>query len=168
MFTIRDICAIAIQIERNGEQSYRLASQKTNDAQLAQLLNWIADEERCHLQWFESLQFESEEISTDAEIASMGRSLLQDMMKSQTFSLEQNRLLASKDIHELLTQSISFEHDTIVFYEMLRAFIDEANTLEQLNNVIDEEHNHVTQLEKLAQRYSKKQSGAKRRHSVRD
>lgn len=168
MFTIKDICAIAVQIESNGEQSYRSAGLKTNDAKLVQFLNWMADEEQRHLQWFESLQLKSEGTSTDDEIAAMGRSLLQEMMKSQTFSLEQDKLLASKDIHDMLAQSIAFENDTILFYEMLRAFIDDPETLEQLKRVIDEERNHIVQLERLIERYSKKQSGADRRHSVRD
>jgi len=162
MFTLTDICNIAIQIERNGEMTYRSASRKISDEQLAQMLAWMADEEARHAQWFRTLNADInlKPSSEHVRIETMGSSLLQEMMKNQTFSLDDTALLAADDILGLLSQSIEFEQDTILFYEMLRSFIDDDDTIDQLNAVIAEEHGHIEQLERLRTIYrSKRKEG---------
>jgi rubrerythrin len=149
MFTITDICNIAIQIERNGEMAYRSAALKSPDPQLAHMLNWMADEEVRHAQWFESMQPAAKASGEYDELETMGRSLLQEMMKNQTFSLDENRLTELDDIVHLLTRCVEFEQDTILFYEMLRSFVDETEVVEQLDAIIAQEHGHVDQLERL-------------------
>ena len=153
MFTVSDICKIAIQIERNGEKTYRSASRRTDDAQLTRALQWMADEEARHAQWFKSLDLKFKGSPEQDEMETMGRSLLQEMMKDQTFSLDDARLLATHDILDLLNQSVEFEKDTILFYEMLQSFIDDDDTLEQLATVIAEEQGHVAQLQRLQSGY---------------
>jgi rubrerythrin len=155
MFTLNDICDIAIQIERNGERIYREAGKRSDDLRMAQLFNWMADEERRHGQWFQDLRLPSRVSPEHEEIESMGRSLLQEMMENQPFSLEDNRMLTVIDLSSLLDLSIEFEQDTIMFYEMLRSFIDEAETGEQLDRVIAEELDHVRQLELMRGIYAK-------------
>jgi rubrerythrin len=159
MFTLNDVCNIAIQIEHNGERIYRAAGKRTDDPQMAQIFNWMADEEMQHAQWFESLHLPSPVPQEHQEIESMGRSLLQEMMKDQAFSLENDRMEAVADLAGLFELSIEFEQDTILFYETLRSFIDEADTVEQLNRVIGQEHGHVRQLESLKGIYVRKSEG---------
>jgi rubrerythrin len=149
MFTLNDICSIAVQIERNGERIYRAGSKGAEDPKVAQMLNWMADEEMRHAQWFENLQLPSRETQSHEEIESMGRSLLQEMMKDQTFSLQDDRMQSVADLAGLFDMSMEFEQDTILFYETLRSFIDDADTAAQLNRVIDEERDHLRQLESL-------------------
>jgi rubrerythrin len=156
MFTLNDIRNIAIQIERNGEQAYRAAAKKADDPQIGQMFAWMADEELHHLQWFKALQVPSQASLAHDEIETMGRSLLQEMMKNQTFSLENDQLQSITDISGLLVLSLEFENDTILFYEMLRAFIEESETIEQLNVIIAEEQGHVEQLERLKAIYAGK------------
>jgi len=159
MFTLNDIRNIAIQIEHNGEQIYRSAGRRAHDPQLAYMFNWMADEEMHHAQWFKALQVPSQKSLEHDEIETMGRSLLQEMVKDQTFSLEDQQLQSITDISGLLALSLEFEHDTILFYEMLRAFIEATETIEQLNLIIAEEHGHVQQLERLQTIYAGKLKG---------
>ena len=159
MFTVNDICDIAIQIERNGERIYREAAKRSDDLQMAQLFNWMADEERRHAQWFQDLRLPSRVPPEHEEIESMGRSLLREMMENQPFSLEEDRMQAVADLSSLLNLSIEFEQDTIMFYEMLCSFIDEAETREQLNRVIAEELGHVRQLELMRGIYAGNNGG---------
>ena len=156
MFTRNDIRNIAIQIESNGEQVYRSASKKTDDPQLAQMFAWMADEEMRHGQWFKALKVSTQASPAHEEIETMGRSLLQEMMKNQTFSLEDAQLQTITDISGLLVLSLEFENDTILFYEMLREFIEDSETIEQLNAIIAEEQGHVRQLERLKTIYADK------------
>lgn len=156
MFTLNDIRNIAIQIERNGEKVYREAGKKADDPQIAHIFYWMADEEMRHAEWFRALQVSPRTSLEHDEIETMGRSLLQEMMKNQTFSLETEQLQAVMNISDLLTLSLEFERDTILFYEMLRAFIEEDETVEQLNAIIAEEHGHVEQLERMKHIYAQR------------
>ena len=146
MFTTNDIRDIAIQIERNGEKTYRWASRNTRDAELSRLLEWMADEELRHVRWFEALTVEADALGEDNQIETMGRSLLQEMVQNQTFSLQEDQLLSARDLNDLFSQALEFEQDTILFYEMLQSFIDNDDTLAQLNSIIAEERAHVAQL----------------------
>lgn len=151
MFTITDICDIAVQIERNGEATYRQASEQAGDLELARVLGWIADEERRHAEWFEAMR--AEEIPAQgehAQVEAIGRALLRDMLENQTFSLEYDHLTHEGALEGLITQSIEFENDTILFYEMLRGFMEDSQAIQHLDLIIAEEHGHVTMLEKFA------------------
>ncbi len=46
MFTLTDICNIAIQIEKNGAETYLNASKTVKDPELAKALAWMASEEK--------------------------------------------------------------------------------------------------------------------------
>lgn len=153
MYTIEDIRDIAIQIERNGEKTYRSAGEQATDAQLAGLLFWMADEEHRHAKWFENLAVKDRIVLPEhRDMEAMGRSLLQEMVKNQTFSLNAEQLEASGNMEELLTQSMDFEQDTILFYDMLKSIIDDKQTAAQLDMIIDEERGHVKLLKKLRKR----------------
>lgn len=160
MFTLSDICTIAVQIERNGERIYREGGRRAGDPQMAQMFNWMADEEMRHAQWFEGLNLGSRVPPGHEEIESIGRSLLQEMMKDQVFSLDDDRMQAVVDLTGLFELSMEFEQDTILLYETLRTFIDDADTLAQLDRVISEEHGHLRQLESLKGLYAVKREGS--------
>ena len=149
MFTITDICNIAVQIERNGEQTYLSAAEKTSDPEFAQLFKDMAHEERCHANWFESIRSGQEVSPEQKELESMGRQLLQDMVSDQTFSLDLNKLAAAEDSDEILEQFISFEEDTILFYDFLKNIIDDEGTKQSLVEIIEEEKKHTQHIKKM-------------------
>ena len=154
MYTIEDIRDIAIQIERNGERTYRLASEKAVDTELAKLLSWMADEEERHGGWFEGFAADRQVFQENFEMEAMGRSLLREMVKNQTFSLNGEKLDAAEDVIALLTQSLNFEKDTIIFYNLIESFIDDPKTSEQLSIIVEEERGHVNELKKLKKKFS--------------
>jgi rubrerythrin len=150
MFTIADISDIAVQIEENGEATYRKAAANCNDTGLADLLNRMANEERQHAKWFRKLnQSREASDSEQREMESMGRELLREMVKDQTFSLDADKLTKAENLHDFLEQSIAFEHDTVVFYEMLQGFIEDAQVRFQLDRIIAQERDHIHQIETL-------------------
>jgi rubrerythrin len=79
----------------------------------------------------------------------MGRDLLREMVKDQTFSLDADKLSKAENLHAFLEQSIAFEHDTVVFYEMLQGFIEDAQVRFQLDRIIAQERDHIHQIETL-------------------
>ena len=154
MYTAEDIRQIAIQIEHNGEQTYRSAAQRATDGEVARILNWLADEERRHAKWFESLPRDTKEIPSEyLEMEALGRSLLKEMVENKTFSLEDERFDSAIDVVEILNQSLEFEQDTIMFYGMLKAFMEDQRGVAQLDLIINEEHGHVNVLKKLKDKF---------------
>ncbi len=149
MFTVTDICNIAIQIEQNGAEIYRNASKAVKDPKLAKALADLAKEEENHAEWFKSIQSDQILTTEQKEMEAIGRSLLQDIVKNNSFSLDEKTLENANEPGELITQSIELEQDTILFYEILLDFLDNDQTIEQLKIIIREEQNHITKLETM-------------------
>lgn len=149
MFTLSDIRNIAVQIEQNGEETYRRAANQVSVPELARVLNWMADEEKHHGELFAAIIANKTLTAEQAELETMGRSLLQDIVRGQTFSLEQQRLGQAINLNDLINQSIEFETDTIGFYEFLAGFFDDAEAVAQLNGIIEQEKGHVRQFEQM-------------------
>ena len=149
MFSIAEIIAIAVQLERNGEKTYRKALEASEDAGLNDLLQWMADEEGAHAEQFSQLQ---EKIADDEEshlVQKMSDSLVDTFIKGQTFSLEEVIFSDLKDSGELIETFIEFEKDTILFYDMLKSFILDEKIIQQLECIIQEEEIHVEKLQGL-------------------
>jgi len=149
MFTLADIRNIAVQIERNGEETYRKASQLARDPEIAKTLAWMAKEERHHAQWFETIRSAKPLTQEQRDIEAMGRTLLQNMVKDSTFLLDPKELERSETVREVLAISKTFEQDTIVFYEFLLGFLEDEASIRQMNVIIEEERNHICELERL-------------------
>lgn len=149
MFTLSDIRDIAVQIERNGEATYRLASKTAPSTQVAEVLVKMADDEQKHLQWFENLSGGVQITPEDQQIIEMGQALLRGMLENQTFSLDSDRLAAENNVEQIISQAVEFEHDTILFYEMLRGFIDKPEVAAHLDDIIAEERTHIDQLNRM-------------------
>jgi rubrerythrin len=149
MFTLSDLRDIAIQIERNGVEAYRSASQRIVDPEIAAVVALMAEEELRHLNWFKQLSTGVNAPSEHPEIEAMGRSLLKEMMESRTFSLGSEPLQRAVDVSAVLSQSLGFEEDTILFYNTLGAFIETPAAKDQLEEIIAEERRHVEMIERM-------------------
>ena len=73
-------------------------------------------------------------------------------MGDQAFSIKDADFSKTEDINSLLELSVEFEKDTALFYEMLSAFIDDEETLNQLDKIIEEEKRHVQLLEEFLEK----------------
>ena len=154
MYTLEDIRQIAIQIEQNGEQAYRSAAGRADHPEVAKVLNWMADEEHRHGKWFADMPTDARQTPSEyEEMEEIGRSLLKEMVENKTFTLDGDRLDSAAGVVEILAQSIEFEEDTILFYDMLKAFMDDRDGVAQLDLIIDEERAHVKVLMKLRDKY---------------
>ena len=151
MFTLTDICNIAIQIEQNGAATYLNASKTTKDPELAEILAWMAKEEENHARWFKSIQSDKILTAEQMEMEAVGRSLLLEIVQSNTFSLDNDVLKNTTELTDLIAQSIEFEQDTILFYEILLDLLEDDETIEKLNIIIREERNHIKKLELMSE-----------------
>lgn len=149
MFTLGEIVDLAIQIEKNGEQSYRKAQKEVGSQELAAILEWLANDEKEHEKWFIDMKKEIDEKIEDPKLEEMGREILNSVLGEQAFSMDDADFSSVKDINTLFEISIEFEKDTILFYEMIKDFIDDGKTLAGIDRIINEENKHVKRLEEL-------------------
>jgi rubrerythrin len=149
MFTLSEIIDLAIRIEKNGENAYRKAQEEVSNPSLASMLQWLAEEEVEHEKWFTQLKEKAATVAEDPKLEEMGKAILQGVLGDQVFSIKDADFSKTEDINSLLELSIEFEKDTILFFEMLSAFIDDKETLSQLDKIIEEEKRHVQLLEEF-------------------
>ena len=143
MFTLGEIIDLAVRIETNGQKAYRKAQQQVTDPALASMLGWLADEEAEHEKWFPRLKENTKIDLEDPQLEEMGQAVLQGVLGDHTFSIDEADFSRIEDLDSLLTLSVQFEKDTILFYEMLSAFIEDEQTLNRINRIVEEENRHV-------------------------
>lgn len=148
MFSTREIFDLAIQIEKNGEIFYRDALKKISVPSLRSLLQWLADQEVKHNEWFTQ---KKEAIKTEADGPTLDEMsiLLQEILGDQSFSLKETDPSNIDKVEDLLLLAIEFEKDTILFYEMIGSLIDDAEISGKLKEIIGEENRHIQLLEEF-------------------
>ena len=152
MFLIGDIIELAIQIEQNAEKVYRNALKKITDPKYVSILQWLADEEVAHARWFRQLKLTVQAEIKDPSVAAMGKSILSDALGSQSFSLKYADFNEMRQLADLISLAVEFEKDKVIFYKMLRPFIEDSETLDFLENIIAEEVHHIQALGTLIDR----------------
>ncbi len=150
MFSLGEILDLAIQIEKNGEQSYRKAQNEVKNIEIASILEWLANDEKEHVKMFTEMKNKINEKTEDPRLEEMGREILNSVLGEQSFSMDDADFSRVKDINTLFEISVEFEKDTILFYEMIKEFIDEGKVLAGIDKIIKEEKKHVKKLEELA------------------
>jgi rubrerythrin len=90
----------------------------------------------------------------------MGTAVLQRVLGEQSFSLRHIDFSRIDQIDDLIKLAIEFERDTVVFYEMIKSFIDDEQTMDHLKRIIHEEERHIQVLDELLE------SGAVKRGEI--
>jgi rubrerythrin len=143
MFSIREIIDMAIQLEKNAETFYRAALTEMSTPSLEPVLVCLADEERNHAEWFEKLKIVAEEVKAHGQKGDLSGEVLRTLVGDQKFSLDEVDLSKVENAQELIELAIEHEKDTIVFYEMLQSFMDDPETVKELDEIIGEENQHI-------------------------
>jgi rubrerythrin len=149
MFTLGEIIDLAIQIERNGEKSYRKAQDEVSDISISSMLKWLADDEAEHEKWFVDMKKKIDEKVEDPRLEEMGKEILTSVLGEQAFSMDDADFKNIDSIKSLLELSLEFEKDTILFYEMIKDFIDDSKVIDGIDKIIAEENKHVKKLEEF-------------------
>ena len=69
-------------------------------------------------------------------------------MGDQKFSLAEVDLSKIESAQELIDLAIEHEKDNILFYQMLQSFLDNPETMKELDEIIAEEEQHIKLLMK--------------------
>ena len=146
MFEIKEILELAIRLEKNGEATYRKAMASSSDESMNALLQWMADEEVSHREWFAALKSDLDSGVKNPFIEEMGRQVFKDLVGGQSFSLKEVDFSKVRSAHELICIFIEFERDTVLFYELIAPFIEDEDTRGHLQRIIAEENRHIDRL----------------------
>jgi rubrerythrin len=147
MFSIEDVLELAIRLEKNGEAYYRRFANATEDHEINKVLLWLADQEMAHAEFFtrlKQLQAKPHDIPEGPDGVA-----LQDFLGNRALSLDEVSLAQLTDLHQVLRAALEFEHDTILFFDMIRAFVTEESALAQLDAIIEEERRHIEMVQGL-------------------
>lgn len=147
MFSASEIFDLAVRIEENGERFYRQAVGQVSNPVLQAMLGKMADEEMSHREWF--LKMKRSEIVQEQDflLRTVSGMLLQDAIDDHGFSLEEVDFNSIPDEASVLQVAIGFEEDSIAFYEILGAFVQDEETRRHLFVIIEEEKRHIELLE---------------------
>jgi rubrerythrin len=152
LFSTKEIIDLAIKLEKNGEAVYRSAIEKVSMPGLVPLLEWMADEEVKHADWFAQLKLNLETKNENPFVAEMSRELFSEMLGDKNFSLKEVDFSSIENINDLVEIFIEFEKDSIIFYEILKPFVEDPVAREHLSKIIDEEESHIERLKEIADR----------------
>jgi len=139
---------MAIQLEKNAETFYRAAVAKMSTPSLEPVLIFLANEERDHSQWFEKLKRVAQEAEAGGQGGEISSQVLRSLVGDQKFSLAEVDLSKIGSVKELIELAIEHEKDTIIFYQMLQSFIEDPETIKELDGIIAEEEQHIKLLMK--------------------
>jgi len=151
MFTLNDLFDIAARMEKNGKAVYRRAMKETRDKSLLDLLQWMADEEDRHQNWF--LNQKKRQASGEEDLETMIPDVIQEMMGENSLSLDEVDFSQIQTPAQMLKTFVMFENDTILFYEFLETFMDSKEAKQGLKTIISEEAAHVDKLIAMIQSY---------------
>lgn len=154
MFTMNDLFEIAIKMEENGENTYLKSIDKTQNRELKSLLQWMADEEAEHARWFEKRKAGLILGSQEASLKEMVPRALQEMMGEKTLNLDEIDFSSFSTVSELIKTFVSFEEETILFYELLEMFVEDEQVREGLHSIIQEEKKHAEKLNSMIESVS--------------
>ena len=149
MFSAKEIIDLAIKLEKNGEAVYRDAIGKVSKPGLAPLLDWMADEEVKHADWFADLKHNLETKKENPFAEEMSRELFNEMLGEKNFSLKEVDFSSIETPEDLIAVFIELEQDSIIFYEVLKPFVEDPVARQNLQKIIDEEKHHIEHLKNI-------------------
>ena len=160
MFTVNDLIDIAVKMEKNGEAIYLASMQKVRSPQLKSLLQWMAHEEAAHCRWFADQKDKWTFDQDQTDLETMLPDVIKEMMGDKTLSLDEVNFSQIRSADSLVETFLTFENDTILFYEFLQAFIQDSDALSGLKKIIEEEKKHVAELQEMIQAIAQKKVSA--------
>lgn len=152
MFSATELLDMAIKLEKNGESVYREAIGKVAKPEFVTLLEWMADEEVKHADFFSTLKLKLETGPEHPFMEEMSRELFDDLLGDKNFSLKEIDFSAIENSDDLIDIFIEFEKDSIIFYKVIEPFVEDPVAREHLQKIIEEENRHIKHLQEFVGR----------------
>ena len=149
VFTASQGLEMAMQIEENGEAFYTTVAAETSVADVKELFEFLAGQERNHYKVFEKLLGRIEPgaqmLAPEEDEYSM---YLQVALDQALFSGPEKALATARDAKDRETAirtALGFEKDTLLFFYDLREMVSDKDR-ETVTRIVNEEKAHVRRL----------------------
>jgi rubrerythrin len=148
-FSSLDIFTMALQIEQKGHSFYEAMVNHAQNKNLKDGFQWLANEEKLHINNFEQLRESIERINTKnidnwEEVSLYFKALLD----TKVFPLTPNGNSLAQELKDeigAIQISISFEKDTILFLQELSRWVNPEDQ-KKIEKLIEQEKGHVLKL----------------------
>ena len=151
-FSADEVFEMAMDVERNGEAYYRKAASLSKDAAIRAVLTDLMEQEKLHYATFKKLRENlppKDTLPTYADPDSEEYLYLDTLVKSRMFTnVHEAEALAAKVANEIeaLRAALSFEKDTILFFQSMQRMTDKRLGSSEIDHIIEEEHRHVVRI----------------------
>lgn len=148
IFNADEVFEVAEQIERNGANFYRTASENIADADQKDLLIHLAEMEDEHEKIFKKLRaelVENEKKVTTFDPEGEAASYLRALADTRVFYKKEMNFTSLK---EILKDALTAEKDSIVFYLGIKKYISVKLGKQEIDKIINEEMSHIRLLSK--------------------
>jgi rubrerythrin len=142
-FNADNILEVAQQLERNGAKFYRQAADAVSDPSNKAFLSELADMEVDHEATFEAMRAElsqHEKAGTVFTAQADAAVYLQALADTRVFF---EKKMDPQSIENIYKTAITAEKDSIVFYLGLQDMVSEALGKERIDQIIQEEKDHL-------------------------
>jgi rubrerythrin len=163
-FNADEVFEMGMDVEKNGEAFYRKAAEMAKDPEVKKVLLHLMEEEKKHWDTFKRLR---ESLPPKSSLPTVGdpegqeNLYLNALVKSRLFSDENEaEEIASRveDEIEALRAALTFEKDTILFFQSMKAMTREDLGRAEIDLLIDEERQHVIQISQAIKRVMERTS----------
>lgn len=148
-FKASEIIGFAVRIEENGESFYRTVAESVENANVRNVFEVLADEERKHMMTFKKLLDSVGEYKPPVEsYPGEYESYVKALVDGHIFTKQKVGKLMAKKISsemEAVETGIGLEKDSIIFYNEMRNYVPKSEH-SVIDNVIDQEKDHLKKL----------------------
>jgi len=147
IFEAKEIFKFAIRIEENGEKFYRFASKLTEDEEIKDMFNYLADEEVKHKDIFTNLLSDiTKDVSFD-NYSDEYMDYLRCYVDNVIFTDEQLKTQEKEvdDVPSAIRFAMQRELDSILYYHEVEKLIAD-NKKDLIEKIIEEERKHYATL----------------------
>lgn len=153
-FSADEVFEMGMDIERNGEAYYRKAAELAKDTAVKAIFTDLMKQEQQHYVIFKELRDNlppKASLPTVADPESEEYLYLDALVKSRLFNnVHEAESIAAKvgSALEALKAALVFEKDTVLFFQSMKAITDERLGRNEIDRLIEEEHNHIVRIAK--------------------
>jgi len=150
-FSVCEIVEMAIRIEKNGSDFYLTLAESAANTETADVFKYLAAEEDTHIGVFRGMfksvcEYVPKEVYPEEYFAHMNALAAQYIFTKENTGKKFAEKI--KDYHDGINLGITFEKDSILFYEGMRRIFP-AKDRALIDGLISEEKKHLAKLLEL-------------------
>ncbi len=151
-FNADEVFEMGMDIERNGEAYYRRAAELATSPGLKKVFKFLMEQEINHYRIFKELR---DSLPPKSSIPTVGDPegqeglYLEALVQSRLFGNEreaEETAAAAGDEIEALKGAMTFEKDTILFFQVMKGMTRKDLGQDEIDMLIEEERRHVVQI----------------------